>query len=246
MLEDLVQCAQDLEDIAYSTPYRNRVHGSEGHHNSVKYFVDQLKSLGDYYDIELQEFTTESTLASSNALSINGESLESEILSFSSNGTWSDVPVVPVANLVCKPQDYPETLSGAAALISRGNCTFLLKAQLATEKGAVAAIVYNNAEAGVTAGTLGTVNDFVATAGISKADGLRLVEEYNAGTALTSDGEFWAYVDANATSYNVVASSKQGDPNNVLLLGAHSDSVEKGPGINDNGSGSCGILTVAK
>lgn len=32
----------------------------------------------------------------------------------------------------------------------------------------------------------------------------------------------------------------------MLFLGAHSDSVEAGPGINDNGSGSCGLLTIAK
>lgn len=246
MIDDLLQCAQDLEDIAYATPYRNRVHGSEGHHNSVQYFVDQLKSLGDYYNVELQEFSTEATLASANTLSVNGEAIEAEILSFSNNGTWSDVSLVPVANLGCNPEDFPETVSGSTALIERGNCTFALKAQLATEKGAIAAIVFNNAEVGVTAGTMGGVNEFVATAGISRADGLRFVEEYNAGTAIASDGEFWAYVDSNATSYNVVASSKFGDPDNVLFLGAHSDSVEKGPGINDNGSGSCGILTVAK
>ncbi|EMR61784.1 putative aminopeptidase y protein [Eutypa lata UCREL1] len=246
VIDDLLQCAQDLEDIAYATPYRNRVHGSEGHHNSVQYFVDQLKSLGDYYNVELQEFSTEATLASANTLSVNGEAIEAEILSFSNNGTWSDVSLVPVANLGCNPEDFPETVSGSTALIERGNCTFALKAQLATEKGAIAAIVFNNAEVGVTAGTMGGVNEFVATAGISRADGLRFVEEYNAGTAIASDGEFWAYVDSNATSYNVVASSKFGDPDNVLFLGAHSDSVEKGPGINDNGSGSCGILTVAK
>lgn len=62
---------------------------------------------------------------------------------------------------------------------------------------------------------------------------------------MTSAGEFWQYID-NTTSYNVVASSKHGDANNVLFLGAHSDSVEAGPGINDNGSGSCGLLTIAK
>lgn len=241
-----MQCAQDLEDIAYATSRRNRVHGSEGHHNSVKYFVEQLESVGDYYDIELQEFTTEATQQSVNALSVNGEALEAEILSFSSNGTWSDVPVVPVANVGCTAEDFPAEVNGAVALVQRGECTFAEKVQFATESGAVAALVYNNADVGPAAGTLGETNEFVAIAGITRADGLRLIEQYEAGTAVTSDGEFWAYVDPAATSYNVVASSKNGDSDNVLFLGAHSDSVEKGPGINDNGSGSCGILTVAK
>ncbi|OJD29048.1 aminopeptidase y [Diplodia corticola] len=44
---------------------------------------------------------------------------------------------------------------------------------------------------------------------------------------------------------NVIAQTKAGDPDNVIFVGAHSDSVEAGPGINDNGSGSIGILEVA-
>lgn len=48
-----------------------------------------------------------------------------------------------------------------------------------------------------------------------------------------------------ASRYNVIAETKTGDHNNVLMLGAHTDSVEAGPGINDNGSGSIGILEVA-
>lgn len=46
-------------------------------------------------------------------------------------------------------------------------------------------------------------------------------------------------------SYNVIAQTKGGDPNNVLAVGGHTDSVAAGPGINDNGSGSIGILEVA-
>ena len=34
-----------------------------------------------------------------------------------------------------------------------------------------------------------------------------------------------------ATTYNVLAESKDGDPNNVVMVGAHLDSVNAGPGI---------------
>ncbi|KAI0853276.1 Zn-dependent exopeptidase [Daldinia vernicosa] len=245
LLDDLLGCAQDLEDIAYSTSRRNRVHGTEGHLNSVNYFVEQLKSLGDYYNVELQEFTTEVTIQSKASLSINGETLEAGGFSFGNNGTWTDKPLVSVANLGCNAEDHPDSLSGAVALISRGDCTFVEKITLAGEKGAIGAIIYNNAAAGLAAGTLGGVNDLIPVGGISRADGLRLVEQIESNAAVASSGEFWQYID-NTTSYNVVASSKHGDANNVLFLGAHSDSVEAGPGINDNGSGSCGLLTVAK
>ncbi|OTA89199.1 hypothetical protein M434DRAFT_398714 [Hypoxylon sp. CO27-5] len=245
VIDDLLGCAQDLEDIAYSTSRRNRVHGTEGHLNSVKYFIDQLNSLGDYYDVQLQDFTTEVTIESHAELSINGEALETGGFSFGNNGTWTDTPLVTVADLGCNPEDHPDTLNGAVALIARGNCTFIQKITLAGEKGAIAAIIYNNADAGVAAGTLGGVNDEIPVGGITRADGLRLVSQIAEGATVTSSGEFWQYI-ANTTSYNVVASSKHGDASNVLFLGAHSDSVEAGPGINDNGSGSCGILTIAK
>ncbi|KAI2467526.1 Zn-dependent exopeptidase [Annulohypoxylon bovei var. microspora] len=245
LLEDLLGCAQDLEDIAYATSRRNRVHGTEGHLNSVQYFVDQLSSLGDYYDVQLQEFTTEVTLEAHAELSIDGETLEAGGFSFGNNGTWTDTPLVTVANIGCNAEDHPDTLSGAIALIARGDCTFVQKITLAGEKGAVGAIIYNNAEVGIAAGTLGGVNDLIPVAGITRADGLRLVSQIADGAAATSSGEFWQYI-ANTTSHNVVASSKQGDASNVLFLGAHSDSVDAGPGINDNGSGSCGLLTIAK
>ncbi|MFD9948654.1 M20/M25/M40 family metallo-hydrolase [Nonomuraea sp. NPDC059023] len=48
-----------------------------------------------------------------------------------------------------------------------------------------------------------------------------------------------------ATGYNVLADWPGGDPNDILMVGAHLDSVSAGPGINDNGSGSAAILETA-
>lgn len=50
---------------------------------------------------------------------------------------------------------------------------------------------------------------------------------------------------AGATGYNVIADWPGGDPNAILMVGAHLDGVTSGPGINDNGSGSAAILEVA-
>ncbi|WP_433555738.1 M28 family peptidase [Pseudonocardia xinjiangensis] len=43
----------------------------------------------------------------------------------------------------------------------------------------------------------------------------------------------------------VVAQTRTGDPDRVVLIGAHLDSVRKGPGINDNGSGVSALLEIA-
>ena len=45
-------------------------------------------------------------------------------------------------------------------------------------------------------------------------------------------------------SWNVITESKQGDPNKVIMLGAHLDSVQAGPGINDDGSGTAALLEI--
>ncbi len=45
---------------------------------------------------------------------------------------------------------------------------------------------------------------------------------------------------------NVIAESRTGNPANLVVVGGHLDSVERGPGINDNGSGSAVILEVAE
>ncbi|KOX28751.1 Leupeptin-inactivating enzyme 1 [Saccharothrix sp. NRRL B-16348] len=53
------------------------------------------------------------------------------------------------------------------------------------------------------------------------------------------------FTSNGATGYNLIADWPGGDPNDVLMLGGHLDSVSAGPGINDNGTGSAGLLEVA-
>ncbi|GAA2518874.1 M28 family peptidase [Pilimelia columellifera] len=48
-----------------------------------------------------------------------------------------------------------------------------------------------------------------------------------------------------ATGYNVLAEWPHGDANDVVMIGAHLDSVTAGPGINDDGSGTAAVLSNA-
>ncbi|GAA2526745.1 M28 family peptidase [Pilimelia columellifera] len=58
------------------------------------------------------------------------------------------------------------------------------------------------------------------------------------------------FTHAGAQGWNVIAEWPHGDANNVVMLGAHLDSVTAGPGLNDNGTGASALLenalTVAK
>jgi aminopeptidase S len=57
--------------------------------------------------------------------------------------------------------------------------------------------------------------------------------------------EVQEFDSGGATGYNLVADWPGGDESKTVMAGAHLDSVQEGPGINDNGSGSAGILEVA-
>ncbi len=88
-----------LEDIAYASPERNRAFGSEGHNNTVKAIEEELKALGDYYDITLQQF--EALYSEGNAsFSANGVDQQGSLLTFSPTGQV-DAPLAAVANLGC-------------------------------------------------------------------------------------------------------------------------------------------------
>ncbi|WP_260463437.1 M28 family metallopeptidase [Streptomyces sp. TRM72054] len=50
---------------------------------------------------------------------------------------------------------------------------------------------------------------------------------------------------SGSTGYNLIADWPGGDQNQVLMAGAHLDSVSSGAGINDNGSGSAAVLETA-
>jgi aminopeptidase Y len=130
---------------------------------------------------------------------------------------------------------------GDIALISRGACTFASKAINAFNAGASGVVIYNNQD-GTLNGTLGSTftldipvtsvtqdvgNQLAATAGLV----MRLKTDTFRGLATTS---------------NVLAESKKGKASNVVMAGAHLDSVNEGPGIQDNGSGSAAILEVAE
>ncbi|CAG8957299.1 hypothetical protein HYFRA_00010722 [Hymenoscyphus fraxineus] len=236
---ELLAKAQILEDFAYNTTERNRAIFSPGHKATYEYIYKFIQDLGDYYDVEYNEFTAES---SSGKASVDGVPIASASpMTYTASGVVTG-KVVQVANLGCDAADYPAEVSGSVALIIRGTCTFGAKAKLAGQAGAIGTIIYNNVP-GAFGGTLGGDDpDFVPTVGITDVDGLALVAAIGNGTKT-------ATLDVLVTqlpTYNVIAQTKGGDQENVLTIGAHSDSVPAGPGINDNGSGSVTLLEIAK
>jgi len=79
----------------------------------------------------------------------------------------------------------------------------------------------------------------IPVVGVTKATGERLRAAPGPATIKMNAG-----VRVERTR-NVIAQTKTGDTSNVVMTGAHLDSVAEGPGINDNGSGVAGVLETA-
>lgn len=242
----LGHCAK-FQEFADAYPEKNRHTSSSGHNDTVDYIYNTIASMSDYWDVELQPFNATLQIYGNANLTVNGQAVNVTVMSNSPSGTFAGYEVVPVDNVGCEQSDYPSTLEGKVALISRGECTFSSKSARAGVAGAVAAIVYNNIE-GALSGTLGAEEDEIGarvpTSGMSMEDGLALIEQIKSEEVSVN-----YIVDTlieTVFTNNVIATSKVGVPENTLFIGAHSDSVYAGPGINDNGSGSASLLTIAK
>ncbi|KAI4185000.1 MAG: hypothetical protein LQ346_006005 [Caloplaca aetnensis] len=235
---NLLAKSKVLEGFAYATPERNRVFGGTGHNATVNYLYDQVAALGGYYDVKFQPFV-ETYSAGNATVKVAGADQDAKLFTYSPSGKFTE-PLVAT--------DYSAPLTGKIALVSRGSCEFGLKSALAGAAGADAAIIYDNKDADSLAGTLGAPprpeGPYVPTAGITLARGTALLNSLNGGASVIADLNVISIME-DRTTYNVIAQTSGGDPNNVLVLTAHTDSVDAGPGINDNGSGSIGLLEVA-
>jgi len=222
----------------------DRAAGAAGHEQSAEYIATKLEAAG--YVVTRQEFpfVYDETLAES--ATVDGVDLPVIRMSYSNNtpagGVTGPLVVPPVDTTPgCEATDYAglET-AGAIVLVQRGSCPFGQKATVAGEVGALAVIVYNNTE-GALNGTLGELVDGAAPAvGVTQAQGESLATQ--AGATVTVDVQG---LTEDRTSYNVIAETQTGRHNNVVMAGAHLDSVGAGPGINDNGSGSAALLETA-
>ncbi|GEL16738.1 M28 family peptidase [Pseudonocardia asaccharolytica] len=68
----------------------------------------------------------------------------------------------------------------------------------------------------------------------------------DAGFAVsTPTFRMWQHDGGAATVRNVIAQTRTGNPEHLVMVGAHLDSVRDGPGINDNASGVASLLEIA-
>jgi Zn-dependent M28 family amino/carboxypeptidase len=237
-LEDLLAGSQKLQDIADANG-GNRAFGGGGHNATTEWLYQTLLETGAY-DVYKQPFV-ELFTAATTKFTAAGEDVKVEYLTYGPSGNVNGT-LVKVNNLGCNASDFPSTVAGQIAFISRGECTFAIKAANAKIAGAAGAAIYNNVALTPLSGTLGGEGDYAPVVGMTQEAANVLLAQIGNGTVQSS--LFVEAIRENRTNYNVIAETKEGDHHNVLMIGGHTDSVFAGPGINDDGSGTIGSLVV--
>jgi Zn-dependent M28 family amino/carboxypeptidase len=241
-----------------------RAAGTPGYDGSVAYVKETLEAAG--YEVELNGFPfTYVPPATLTQLTPINEEYETGAFSGSGFGevTGNVIPVdlalgnpawpTDPANSTsgCEPSDFAGLdFSGPAdiALIQRGACFFSVKAVNAEAAGAEATIIFNQGNSptrlGLIVGNASALPDGSPSNLTEPVVGASFLQ----GVALSQAGST-AYINVDppqeVTQYNVIAELPGRFDDNVVMAGAHLDSVQAGPGVQDNGSGSAAILETA-
>ncbi|GIJ29756.1 amidohydrolase [Micromonospora qiuiae] len=239
-----------------------RASGTPGYDASADYVAGLLEKAG--YQVSRQQFDFayfEEFGSSFAQVAPNpttyADGVDYELMSYSGAGV-AEAEVVPVDLALTPPRDSSSgceasdfagvDVAGKIALMQRGTCAFGDKAANAEAAGAAGAIIMNqgngtpeaNADRyDLYAGTLG------APVGIPT-----VAVSYDTGAQFAAAAGLVLRIEADTTSEirsteNVIAQTRQGRTDNVVMAGAHLDSVPDGSGYNDNGTGSAGLLEVA-
>lgn len=250
----VMQHLRKLEAIG--AEHGNRASGTTGYRASRDYVVKRLTKAGYHptvqaFDVHQFEQVGAATLTrTAPAPRTYAEGSDFVVMQYSGSGDVTgriapvDLALDDIENSTsgCEAADFASFPAGDIALIRRGTCTFDEKVANAQEAGATGVIVMNQGTEGRTDVLDGYVGEDlvdVPVLGIGFALGSELAEE---GTEVHLAAQTRI---ASHRTWNVLAETP-GRRTNVVMAGAHLDSVPEGPGINDNGSGSAALLEIAE
>ena len=142
--------------------------------------------------------------------------------------------------------DFAGFVAGRIALIQRGGCSFALKVANAQTAGAAAIILFNQGDTPARSVTLTNITAVPPAGSAFTTINVPVVGTSRAGESLAQAGTTATVAVINDPQTNVLAELAGRNDDNVVMAGAHLDSVPAGPGINDNGSGSAALLELAE
>ncbi|MFD4179745.1 M28 family peptidase [Rhodococcus sp. NPDC058514] len=221
----------------------NRAAGTEGYDASVDYVAGRLRDAG--FEVSTPEFELDRFIAGPVELRAGDRKFTPRTLQYSPATPPEGITARTVAlpddgSPGCEASDYDgRGATGAIVVVRRGVCPFSTKERVAADHGAAALVVFNNEDGPLAGGTLGEDSDpRIPAVSAPGSEGAELAAAPELSLTLEAATE-------TARSRNVIAQTTTGSTENVVLVGAHLDSVEEGPGINDNGTGSAAVLETA-
>ena len=233
-----------LQEIADSHDGKRSV-GSPGYDASVDYVAQLLRDKG--FDVQTPEFERMGAMRGGNpALNVSGRSYpvdQASMLVMTAPGGLNAPTLRPVKPSGCAATDYGSVdISGAIAVVDDIGCSVVTKQNTALDKGAVGLLVVNRGRQPAPGGLFSTgyYRQLTVPVGVIDENADAALRRTDAPVRLTLDGKA-----EMVTSRNVTAQTKTGSAADVVLVGAHLDSVGGGPGINDNGSGVAAVLETA-
>lgn len=249
-LAELAEISESYADEGY------RTWNGPGYEASAAYVEQALEATGAF-TVERQVFTVDDVIEGPVTVTVGGVALVGGHM-INAEGTAEPLVGAPLAapaeeeggRLGCDPASFTDIPAGSVVVVQRGVCAFGDKVANATAVDAAAVLIANNAPGLVENGTVGDRNTSSApAASLTPEDGAVLFDliaaaqgaEQPAPTAdVVIEKEF-----VQVPTFNVIAESIAGDPEDVLVIGAHLDGVDAGPGVNDNASGSAALLALA-
>ncbi|KAK0614765.1 hypothetical protein B0T14DRAFT_593379 [Immersiella caudata] len=251
--EGLMANLVTLNDIALNNG-GNRAFGLPGYGASVDYVWSKVSKVSRTKAWK-QKLSGLFNRIESLELKINDEPIFVAGLTFSPStskqGLVAEVVSGPEGLAGCNDTSYRNlNVAGKIVLVQRWRCdtggTLAGRLLPAARAGAAAVIIYNDVELAVAGGTLSALNpEHVPGGFINLADGLRIKERLVAREKVQAYFQQTQIVEQRETE-NVFVETEDGDAENVIILGAHLDSVQAGAGINDDGSGTSLLLELFK
>lgn len=254
-LEGVMRHLRALQAIADDNG-GNRFTATEGHEASVDYVSEVLTEAGyevrfDELDVTVYQESTPSVLRTTAPSRTTFEpSADFTTFNFSPSGdvTGAITPVGverndPDGSGGCEEGAFAGFPTGDVALVQAGPCQLTEQVLSAQEAGASAVLLMFTPElidtsSGVLRPTFASSAGEVPALAVSTDLG-RTLARPGTRVHLEVDGSI-----VERPTRNVIAERPNG-PDDVVMVGAHLDSVHDGPGINDNGSGSAAILELA-
>ncbi len=248
----------------------NRAAGTSGYDASVEYVIDTMEAAGWTVTTHQFDFTVAQPIRQLTpvvATHASGGVTGSALGTVTNTVTPIDINLTPPrantsgcdgafteaavgAPLTAHPggvDDFAGFVAGRIALIQRGGCSFALKIANAQAAGAAAVILFNQGDTPARSVTLTNITAVPPANSASPAIGIPVVgTSFDAGTSLAQAGTTATVAVVNDPQSNVIAELPGRTSDNVVMAGAHLDSVPAGPGINDNGSGSAALLEIAE